>query len=335
LFQKPLAAETSFPWEQAVIFRQGEKGGRMKPVPRGKLSAARFFREWQLYALVFFPLLFVLVFKFGPMFGLVIAFKDYKIARGFWGSQWVGFDVFKAIFRHRDFLPSLRNTLALNLLDLLMGFPMPILLALILNEIRARWVKRFSQTLLYLPHFLSWVIIGGIALQLFSGTFGVVNNVMELLGGRRVPFLTEKYHWALSYVLIGVWQSMGWGTILYLAAISGINPELYEAAIVDGAGRLRQCLSITLPCIRSTIVILLIMNLGKIMGGSFERIYALQNAMVLEFSTTIPVLVYRWGIQGSNFSRAAALGFFQSLIGLGLVLLADRIAKKLGEDGLL
>ncbi|MDR0451381.1 MAG: ABC transporter permease subunit [Treponema sp.] len=307
----------------------------MKPVPRGKLSAARFFREWQLYALVFFPLLFVLVFKFGPMFGLVIAFKDYKIARGFWGSQWVGFDVFKAIFRHRDFLPSLRNTLALNLLDLLMGFPMPILLALILNEIRARWVKRFSQTLLYLPHFLSWVIIGGIALQLFSGTFGVVNNVMELLGGRRVPFLTEKYHWALSYVLIGVWQSMGWGTILYLAAISGINPELYEAAIVDGAGRLRQCLSITLPCIRSTIVILLIMNLGKIMGGSFERIYALQNAMVLEFSTTIPVLVYRWGIQGSNFSRAAALGFFQSLIGLGLVLLADRIAKKLGEDGLL
>jgi putative aldouronate transport system permease protein len=315
-----------------MVFRQEEK---IKPIPRGKTGFARFFQEWQLYALIFLPMLFVFVFKFGPMFGLVIAFKDYRIARGFWGSQWVGFDIFKAIFRHRDFLPSLRNTLVLNLLDLVMGFPMPIILALILNEIGVRWVKRFSQTLLYLPHFLSWVIIGGIALQLFSGTFGVVNNLMELLGGGRVPFLTEKYHWVLSYVLIGVWQSMGWGTILYLAAISGINPELYEAAIVDGAGRLRQCLSITLPCIRSTIVILLIMNLGKIMGGSFERIYALQNAMVLDFSTTIPVLVYRWGIQGSNFSRAAALGFFQSIIGLVLVLLSDRIAKKLGEDGLL
>jgi putative aldouronate transport system permease protein len=307
----------------------------MKPVRRGEGNLTRFLREWQLYALLFFPMLFVFIFKFGPMFGLVIAFKDYRIARGFWGSQWVGFDIFKTIFRHRDFLPSLRNTLVLNLLDLAMGFPMPIILALVLNEIRVRWVKRISQTLLYLPHFLSWVIIGGIALQLFSGTFGVVNNVMEILGGRRVPFLTEKYHWVLSYVLIGVWQSMGWGTILYLAAISGINPELYEAAIVDGAGRLRQCFSITLPCIRGTIVILLIMNLGKMMGGSFERIYALQNAMVLDFSTTIPVLVYRWGIQGSNFSRAAALGFFQSVIGLVLVLLSDRVAKKLGEDGLL
>jgi putative aldouronate transport system permease protein len=307
----------------------------MNALSRPKTLLTHFFQEWQLYALIFFPMLFVLVFKFGPMFGLVIAFKDYKIARGFWGSQWVGFDIFRTIFRHRDFLPSLRNTLALNLLDLAMGFPMPIILALILNEVRVRWVKRVSQTLLYLPHFLSWVIIGGIALQLFSGTFGVVNNVMELLGGRRVPFLTEKYHWVVSYVLIGVWQSMGWGTILYLAAISGINPELYEAAIVDGAGRLRQCLSITIPCIRSTIVVLLIMNLGRIMGGSFERIYALQNAMVMDFSTTIPVLVYRWGIQGSNFSRAAALGFFQSIIGLILVLVSDRIAKNLGEDGLL
>jgi putative aldouronate transport system permease protein len=310
-------------------------GKKLKPVLPGKITPARFFQEWQLYALIFFPMLFVLVFKFGPMFGLVIAFKDYKIARGFWGSQWVGFESFKTIFRHRDFFPSLRNTLALNLLDLVMGFPMPIILALILNEVRVRWVKRISQTLLYLPHFLSWVIIGGIALQLFSGTFGVVNNIIELLGGGRVPFLTEKYHWVVSYVLIGIWQSMGWGTILYLAAISGINPELYEAAIVDGAGRLRQCLSITLPCIRSTIVILLIINLGKIMGGSFERIYTLQNAMVLDFSTTIPVLVYRWGIQGSNFSRAAALGFFQSVIGLILVLVSDRIAKNLGEDGLL
>jgi len=290
--------------------------------------------EWQLYALAFFPIVFVLLFRYAPMFGLVVAFKDFRIARGFWGSEWVGFEVFKTIFQHRDFLPSLRNTLVLNLFDLFMGFPMPIILALLLNEVRIRWMKRTMQTLLYLPHFLSWVIIGGIAIQLFSGTFGVVNNVIEALGGSRIPFLTNKYQWVVTYILIGVWQSMGWGTILYLAAISNINPELYESAVLDGAGRFRQCFSITLPSIQSTIVILLIMSLGRLMGGSFERIFALHNPMVYDFSTTIPVLVYRWGILGSQFSRATALGLFQSIIGLILVLIADRIAKKLGEDGL-
>jgi putative aldouronate transport system permease protein len=290
--------------------------------------------EWQLYALAFFPIVFVLLFRYVPMFGLVVAFKDFRIARGFWGSDWVGFEVFKTIFQHRDFLPSLRNTLVLNLLDLFMGFPMPIILALLLNEVRIRWMKRTMQTLLYLPHFLSWVIIGGIAIQLFSGTFGVVNNLIESVGGNRIPFLTDKYQWVVTYVLIGVWQSMGWGTILYLAAISNINPELYESAVLDGAGRFRQCISITLPSIQSTIVILLIMSLGRLMGGSFERIFAMHNPMVFDFSTTIPVLVYRWGILGSQFSRATALGLFQSIIGLILVIIADRIAKKLGEDGL-
>lgn len=303
-----------------------------------KSASAKFWHglkfEWQLYVLALFPIIFVLLFKYAPMFGLVVAFKDFKIARGFWGSEWVGFDVFKSIFQHRDFLPALRNTLVLNLFDLFMGFPMPIILALILNEIRLRWIKRITQTLLYLPHFLSWVIIGGVALQLFSGTFGVVNNLIESLGGSRVPFITDKYHWVATYVLIGVWQSMGWGTILYLAAISNINPELYESAVLDGAGRFRQCISITLPCIRGTIVILLIMSLGRIMGGSFERIYAMHNPMVFDFSTTIPVLVYRWGILSSQFSRATALGLFQSVIGLLLVIIADRIAKKLGEAGL-
>jgi putative aldouronate transport system permease protein len=292
-------------------------------------------RDWQLYALIFLPMAFVLVFKFGPMFGLVIAFKDYKIARGFWGSSWVGFKVFQDVFSNRLFIPALRNTLLLNMLDLVMGFPMPIILALLLNEVGVRWFKRTTQTLLYLPHFLSWVIIGSLAYQLFSVNSGMVNNLIDILGGRRIPFMTEDYHWLASYVLIGMWQSMGWGTIIYLAAISGINPELYEAATVDGAGRLRQCFSVTLPCIRSTIVILLIMNLGKIMGGSFERIYALQNVATTEFTTTIPVLVYRWGIQSGNFSRATALGLFQAIIGLIMVIASDQIAKRLGEEGLL
>ncbi len=292
-------------------------------------------RDWQLYALLLLPMLFVLLFKFGPMFGLVLAFKDYKIAKGFFGSNWVGFDVFRQVFSHRDFMPSLRNTLLLNVLDLILGFPMPIILALILNEVRIRWFKRTSQTIMYLPHFLSWVIIGAIAYQLFGMSSGLVNNIIEAMGGQRIPFLQEDKNWLISYVMIGVWQAMGWGTIIYLAAISNINPELYESATVDGASRLRQCFSVTLPSIRSTIVILLIMNLGKLMGGSFERIYAMQNAMVTEFTTTIPVLIYRWGIQGGQFSRATALGLFQSVIALTLVLVADFVAKKLGEEGLL
>ncbi|UQZ35432.1 polysaccharide ABC transporter ATP-binding protein [Paenibacillus sp. PK3_47] len=292
-------------------------------------------RDWQLYLLVLIPLAFVIVFKYFPMAGLVIAFKDYKIARGFWGSEWVGFEIFQEIFSKPEFGRAVRNTLLLNILDLIFSFTMPIVLALMLNEVKSVRFKRVNQTLLYLPHFLSWVIIGAIAYQLLSEGGGVVNNLIELMGGNRIPFLQEDTNWLISYLAIGVWQSMGWGTIIYLAAISGINPEMYEAATVDGAGRWRKVWNITLPSIRATIVTLLIMNLGKVMDGSFERIWSLQNKATTEFTTTIPVLVYRWGIESGNFSRATAVGLFQSVIGIILVITADRIAKKLGEDGIL
>jgi ABC-type polysaccharide transport system, permease component len=292
-------------------------------------------QDWQLYVLLLLPLSFVLVFKYAPMSGLILAFKDYKIASGFWGSEWVGFEVFNEIFAKHDFTRALRNTLLLNSLDLLFSFTMPIVLALLLNEIKSVRFKRVNQTLLYLPHFLSWIIIGALAYQLLSAGNGLINNLIEQLGGTRVPFLQEDNHWLVSYLAIGVWQSMGWGTIIYLAAISGINPEMYEAAIVDGAGRWRKVWNVTLPSIRVTIVTLLIMNLGKVMEGSFERVFALQNKATTEFTTTIPVLVYRWGIESGDFSRGTALGLFQAVIGLVLVLAADRIAKKLGEEGLL
>ncbi|MGZ7440418.1 ABC transporter permease [Paenibacillus sp. TH7-28] len=317
-----------------------ESASNNEPVLTNQKAANRGFtyyirRDSQLYLLLLIPLAFVLVFKYAPMSGLVLAFKDYKIARGFWGSEWVGFEVFADIFAKHDFGRAVRNTLLLNTLDLLFSFTMPIALALLLNEIKSVKFKRVNQTLLYLPHFLSWIIIGAIAYQLLSESNGVVNNVIEMMGGTRIPFLQEDTNWLISYLAIGVWQSMGWGTIIYLAAMSGINPELYEAATVDGAGRWRKVWNITVPSIRPTIVTLLIMNLGRVMEGSFERIFALQNKATTEFTTTIPVLVYRWGIESGNFSRATALGLFQSVIGLTLVLLADRIAKKLGEDGLL
>lgn len=292
-------------------------------------------RDWQLYALLLIPLGFVLVFKYAPMSGLVLAFKNYKIAKGFWGSEWVGFQVFQDIFSRYDFARAVRNTLLLNTLDLLFSFTAPIILALLLNELRNGFYKRLNQTLLYLPHFLSWIIIGAIAYQLLGEGSGVINNLIERMGGNRIPFLQKDNYWLISYLAIGVWQSMGWGTIIYLAAMSNINPELYEAAVMDGAGRWRKAWNVTLPSIRPTIVTLLIMNLGRVMEGSFERVYALMNRAATEYTTTIPVLVYRWGIEGGNFSRATALGLFQSVIGLILVLIADRIAKKLGEDGLI
>ncbi len=313
------------------------EGSQRTVALNGKKRGMTFFlrRDWQLYFLLSIPLAFVLLFKYAPMSGLVLAFKDYKIAKGFWGSEWVGFEVFNQIFAKHDFIRAVRNTLLLNSLDLVFSFTMPIVLALLLNEIKNVRFKRANQTLLYLPHFLSWIIIGAIAYQLLSFGNGAVNNVFEMLGGKRVPFLQEDTHWLFTYLAIGVWQSMGWGTIIYLASISGINPEMYEAATVDGAGRWKRAWHVTIPSIRVTIVTLLILNLGKIMEGSFERVFALQNKATTEFTTTIPILVYRWGIESGNFSRATALGLFQAVIGLALVLAADRIAKKLGEDGLI
>lgn len=291
-------------------------------------------RDWQLYALMLLPMLFIIVFKYLAYTGLSVAFLDYKIGKGYAGSKFVGLEIFKKVFKHRDFTKAVVNTLLLNVLDLLFSFPMPIILALLLNEIRVKWFKRVTQTLLYLPHFLSWVVIGATAYAMFATNTGVVNTLIANAGHSPIPFLQEDAWWLFSYVLIGIWQTMGWGTIIYLAAITNVNAELYEAAKVDGANRWQQCLHVTLPCIRSTIVVMLIMQLGKLMGGSFERIMALSNAKATEFTTTIPVLVYKW-FQGNKFSESTALGLFQSVIGVILVILSDKIAKKLGEDGLL
>jgi len=292
-------------------------------------------KDWQLYLLLLIPIAFALIFKYGSMVGLVIAFKDYKILKGFAGSEWVGFEVFQKVFAMKDFGKSIGNTLLLNGLTLLFGFPMPIILALLLNEVKNKYFKKVTQTLLYLPHFLSFVIIGAIAYQIFGQASGIVNNLIEAGGGTRIPFLQEDTNWLITYVAISVWQSMGWGTIIYLAAITSVNTELYEAATVDGAGRWAQCMNVTLPCIKGTVVTLLIMNLGKIMGGSFESVYALMNVATTKFTTTIPVLVYNYGLKSGKFSEATAIGLFQSVVGLILVLAADRIAKKLGEEGLL
>ena len=293
--------------------------------------------NWQLYLMLMVPVIFVIVFKYAAYPGLRIAFMDYKPAKGYAGSKWVGLGTFEKIFRDKDFARALKNSLVFNFLDLLVGFPVPIILALLLNELRFNRYKKVYQTILYLPHFLSWVIIASVALNLFKPETGLINILLKNAGmiEKGIPFLTEKWHWAVTYLLIGVWQNMGWGSIIYLAAITGIDAELYEAATIDGAGRLRKIWSVTLPCIRGTMFTLLIMNLGRVMGSNFERLDAFGNVQVKEFQYQLAIYIYEKGLAGSNFSRATAVGLFQSLVGLLLVLGSDWAAKRLGEDGLL
>jgi putative aldouronate transport system permease protein len=267
------------------------------------------------------------------MYGVNIAFKEYNMFAGVAKSPWIGFENFKEIFGMKDFSLALRNTLFLNVMDLVFGFPSPIILAILLNELRIVKVKKIAQTLLYLPHFLSWVIIGGMVLQIFAPTTGIVNAIIIKMGGTNIPFLIDKWYWLFTYTGIGIWQSAGWGTIIYLAAITGINEELYEAAEVDGAGRIRKIWHITLPGIRPTIVILLILNVGRMMNIGFERPYTIGNVLVRDFSEVLSTFVYRIGIQSMRFSIATAAGVFQSVVGLVLLLITNSVAKRFGEQG--
>jgi putative aldouronate transport system permease protein len=296
-----------------------------------------FKRDWQLYLLLLFPLVMVFVFNYAAYPGMRMVFMDYKPAKGYSGSEWVGWATFAKIFKDADFIRALKSSIVFNLLDLIIGFPMPIILALMLNELRYPRFKKVTQTILYLPHFLSWVIIGSVTYTMFRTSSGLVNIAMMNAGiiDQGINFLGEKWHWAVVYLLVGVWQGMGWGTIIYLAAITGISGELYEAAMIDGAGRWKRMWHITLPGIKGTVVTLLIMNLGRLMGSNFERLDQFGNTQVKDFQYQLAIYIYDKGLSGGKFSMATAVGLFQSVVGLILVLLADKVAKKLGEDGLL
>ena len=294
-------------------------------------------RDWQLYLLLLFPLLMVIIFSYAAYPGLRMVFMDYKPAKGYDGSEWVGLETFVKVFKDADFHRALRNSIVFNVLDLVIGFPMPVILALILNELRFPRFKKVTQTILYLPHFLSWAIIGSVAYTMFRQSTGLVNMALMNFGviEQGIPFLTEKFHWAVTYLLLNVWQTMGWGTIIYLAAITGINGELYEAAMIDGANRWKRMWHITLPGIKGTIVTMLIMNLGRVMNSNLERLTALQNSQVKDFQYQLAVYIFEKGLENGKFSMSTTVNLFQSLVGVILVLLSDRVAKKLGEDGLL
>lgn len=298
-------------------------------------NAAYFKRYWQLYALLLLPILYFVIFRYGPMYGVQIAFKDFNLFQGISGSEWIGFDAFREVFAMRDFYTTLRNTFMLNFLDLLVSFPAPIILAIMLYEIRSSWFKKISQTILYIPHFISWVIIGGIVYQLFGSQSGMINGVLVSMGFEPVPFLTEKNSWLITYLFTGVWQSAGWGTILYLAALTGVNKELFEAAEVDGATRLKKIWHITLPSIKPTIVTLLILNLGKMVSIGFDRPYIIGNTAVREYSDVLSTFVYRIGLESGQYTLATVVGLFQAVVGLVFVLGSNYISKKITGDGIL
>lgn len=307
------------------------------PSPQKKKPGVYLKRYWQLYALLFLPLLYLFIFKYVPMVYVQIAFKKYSIVESVWKLPLAdnhGFEYFIKAFKSKDFLIALRNTIGLNLLDLVVGFPAPIIFALILNELCFKRFKRVVQTIAYMPHFLSWVIIYGLALQLFAPSTGFVNMIITSLGHDPVPFLNESKHWVATYAGLGVWQNFGWGSIVYLASIAGISPELYEAASVDGAGRFKKMWHITLPGIKPTIVVLLVMNLGSILGSGFDRPFALRNKLVMDVAEVISTYVYKVGIRGLQFSLTTAIGLFQSIVCVFFLLIANWAARKLGERGI-
>ncbi|MDF2921176.1 MAG: yteP1 [Paenibacillaceae bacterium] len=290
-------------------------------------------RDSLLYLLLLLPVAYILIFRYAPIYGLVMAFQDYNIFEGIRGSEWVGLDVFRFIFQQDSFYRALKNTLVLNVLDLIAGFPAPILLAILLNEVRQARFKKMTQTVLYLPHFLSWVIIGGMVYLMFSNS-GMVNNFLANFGFEKIEFLSQKTPWLITYITVGVWQNIGWGTIIYLAAITGINKELYEASDIDGCSRLRKMWHITLPGIKPTINILLILQIGRMVSIGFDRPFVMGNSLVSEYSDVISTFVYRVGISSGDFSQATAVGLFQSVVGLILLVSANFIAERLGENGI-
>jgi putative aldouronate transport system permease protein len=284
-------------------------------------------------AMLFVALAFVAVFNYVPMTGVVIAFKDFRMSEGILGSPWNGVDNFRRLFMGKEFVLALRNTVTISLMRLGFGFLAPVVLALLLNEVRLSGYKRGIQTMTYMPHFISWVILGGMFLMLFA-VEGPVNTMVKAMGGEAIPFLTEDGWFIFLLIASAIWQGVGYGSVIYLAALSGIDPQLYEAAVVDGAGRWKQTLHITLPCLVPTMITLFILALGGILNAGFDQIYNMYSVPVYDVAEILDTYVLRRLIS-MDYGLATAAGLFKSVVGMGLVVGANALAKALskGEQG--
>ena len=286
-----------------------------------------------LYIMCIPGALFFILFRYVPMWGILIGFQDYNIFRGFAASPWVGVRHFSRFFTSPNFAPLMINTLVLSFYSIIFAFPAPILLALFLNEIRSKLFKQSIQTMIYVPHFVSWVIVASISFMVLNTT-GPINGLLNVLGKNSVAFLTELNTFRPIIIIQTIWKESGWGTIVFLAALSGVDVEQYEAAIVDGAGRFRQVWHITLPAIRSTIVILLILRMGNVLDNGFDQIFLMSNAGNRAVSDVLDTFTYREGIINGFFSYTTAIGLFKSVIGMVLILGSNKLAKITGESGI-
>lgn len=306
----------------------------MFPASRAPTLLGRLVRNRWLYFMLLPGLLYFLLFKYWPMYGILIAFKDYQPFLGFWDSPFVGLKHFERLFNDPNFIVLFRNTLMLAMLNILFFFPLPIVIALMLNELRHHLFKRTIQTLVYIPHFMSWVVVVGIAYIFLTTEGGIVNDLLVYFGWDKINFLASNEWFRTIVTAEVIWKETGWGTIIFLAALSGVDPQLYEAARMDGANRLRQLWHITLPAIRSTIIILLILRLGNFLDTGFEQIFLMLNAMNREVGEVFDTYVYSVGISQGQYSFSTAVGLFKSLIGLVLVVVANHLAKRFGEEGI-
>ncbi|AYV69988.1 sugar ABC transporter permease [Niallia circulans] len=291
-------------------------------------------KNWDLYLLIIPIIAYFIIFKYIPMYGLQIAFKDFIAVDGIFNSPWVGLEHFERFFQSFYFERLLSNTLLIGLYELAVGFPIPIILALMINEVKNKYFKSFIQTITYAPHFLSVVVVVGILYLFLSPQTGIINQLIVILGGEPIYFMAEPAWFKTIFVFSGVWQNMGWSSIIYLAALSAIDPQLQEAAKIDGASRLQRIWHINLPSIKPTIIIMLILQCGSILGVGFEKVFLMQNSLNMSASDVISTHIYRTGILGADYSYSTAIGLFESFVNLIILLLVNYTARKVNKVSL-
>ncbi|MEP2531469.1 ABC transporter permease subunit [Shimia sp.] len=321
------------PKTEQLVFDAAEAQRKRHPSKVGRVID-HLKREWQLYAMLLPTIIWLLVFLYKPMYGLQIAFKDYSIFRGVAGSAWIGLEHFENLFNNDQFLRALKNTIIMSAYGLLFGFPVPIFLALMFNEVLNQTFKKSAQTIVYLPHFISSVIIAGIVITSFSPSAGIVNTMLGWFGIDAIYFLTKPEWFRPIFIGTGIWQEAGFQSIVYLAAIAGVSPTLYESAVVDGASRWQMMWKITIPSIMATIIIMLIIRIGNILEISFEMIILLYQPATYETADVVNTFIYRQGLQGGQYDFAAAAGLFNAVVAFILVMTANTISKRYSRTSL-
>jgi len=287
-----------------------------------------------LWLLVLPGIIWYIVFAYMPMYGLIIAFKNFSPYKGIAKSPWVGFLWFQQFFESQFFWRLIKNTVILNIYSIIFSFPIPVILALLLNEVQHTWYKKVAQTISYLPHFISTVVVLGIMANFLSPVDGIINRIIETLGGQSINFMIEPKWFRTLYIVSGIWQEAGWGSIIYLASLSGIDTQLYEAATVDGASKLKQLWHISIPGILPTIIIMLILNLGHMLSIGYEKIILMYNPATYEVADVINTYVYRRGLINGEYSFGTAIGMFQSILNFAFIIIANRISKRVSEVSL-